>query len=308
MSLDFTSTAMITDVKRRASCPTSQSLFLNLDFCALLSSEMRGKLIPLIKRTKEDYFLSSVDYAIDGTTRVFAIPNRAIGMAIRNVEYADPNNYDENRAPRTSAGSRGQSLSYTDIGGYYLQDNDIIFESAPTRTSEVIRVYYYRRPSKIIPVSSAGKILAIDTATKTVTLDNAPTAWDTTYLFDFIKGSGGFQSLGDDKVITLVSGFDITFSATLPTGLAVGDWVAEAGESPIAQIPYDGHDLLGQLAAIKILESQGDANLIKFAQDKALVMEMDFLSLISKRVETQPKKIVSRKGLMDYSRARNNRY
>jgi hypothetical protein len=306
--LDFSSTALIADVKRRASCPTSQSLFQNTDFCAILTSEMKGKIIPLIKRVKEDYFLSSVDYDIDGVTRIFAIPPRAIGMAIRNVEWADPNSPDEARAQRTVAGAQGQTLNYVDVGGYYIKDNDIVFSEAPVNISDKLRVYYYRRPSKIVATSAAGKITAIDTVTKVVTLDNAPTAWDTSYLFDFIKGTGGFQSLGDDKAITLVSGFELTFTNALPTGLAVGDWVAEAGESPLAQIPYDGHDLLAQLAAIKILESQGDPNLIKFAQDKATEMQGDFLTLITKRVETQPKKIVSRKGLMDYQRARNNRY
>jgi hypothetical protein len=308
MSLDFSSTALIADVKRRAMAPTSQSLFQNTDFCAILTSEMKSKLIPLIKKVKEDFFLSSKDFSIDGTTRSFAIPDRAIGMAIRNVEYADPNNNDEQRAPRTTQGNRGTSPYWADIGGYYLQDNDIVFDEAPTDTSMVIRVYYYRRPSKLVRTSDAGKITAINTLTKTVTLDNVPTAWTTSYLFDFTKGKGGFQSLGDDKVITAINGFDVTFSATLPTSLAVGDWVAEAGESPIAQIPYDGHDLLAQLAAIKVLEGQGDPNLIKFAQDKAMIMEADFLAVISKRVETQPKKIVSRRGLMDYQRSNNNRY
>ena len=303
MSVDYSSTALIANVKRRCSTPTSQSLFANTDFCALMSDEMKDILVPLIMSAKEDYFLTYKDYSIDGSTTTFAIPDRAIGQKVRNIDFYDATAVSFYEPTRTDLNALGTPIQWTDVGGYYIQDNDVIFTTAPTDTSKYVRMYYFRRPNNIIKTTLCGQITAINTGTKVVTLDNAPTTWTTSTTFDFIKGRGGFQSLGDDKVITAVSGFDLTFSATLPTGLAVGDWVAEAGESPIPQIPYEGHNCIAQLAAVKVLEALSDANMIKQADAKAQAMLAKFLSVIKDRVDGQTKKIVSRRGIFTHLRA-----
>ena len=78
-----------------------------------------------------------------------------------------------------------------------------------------------------------------------------------------------FQSLGDDLAITAMpDSSSLTFTETLPTDLAVGDYVALAGKSPIAQIPYEAHHLLAQLGAIKVNEALGDMQGMQMAQSK----------------------------------------
>ena len=99
-----------------------------------------------------------------------------------------------------------------------------------------------------------------------------------------------------------IAGFDVTLS-TLPDGIAVGDYVSESGKSPIPQIPYEGHHLLAQLVAIKVLEALGDAKGMQLAMSKYDSMLKNFIKLITERVDSSPKKIISR-GSIFKSRSR----
>lgn len=308
MSVDYSSDALIANVKRRAMTPTSQGLYENTDFCALLTDEMQSYIVPLIIGVKEDYFLNYKDYAIDGETKSFEIPDRAIGETLEGVEFFNSGSNTHGNPSRQDMLGLGSPLNFVDCGGYFIRDNHVVFNEAPTNTQDVLRMHFPRRPSNIVPTNQAGRVTGIDTVTKTVSLSYAPTTWTTSTLFDFIRGKGGFTTLGDDKSVTAINGFDLTFTDDLPAGLAIGDWVSENGESPVAQIPYEAHHLLCQAVAIKLQEGMSDANMIKFAEEKLKKLETAFLKVIKSRVATQPKKIVNRKGIFAYTQARNNRY
>ena len=89
----------------------------------------------------------------------------------------------------------------------------------------------------------------------------------------------------------------------LPDDLAVGDWVAETGFSPIPQIPFEAHKLLEQRVVIKILEGLKDQTGMKMAEDGYEAMVEKFTQLVTPRVDGAPQKLVSRRGLRAYARS-----
>tara|TARA_R100000781_G_scaffold6971_3_gene6878 strand:- start:402 stop:1325 length:924 start_codon:yes stop_codon:yes gene_type:complete len=300
MEVDYTITSLIASVKRRCSVPTAQSLFQNTDFASLLSEEMQSIIVPLIMSEQEGYFIHSKDMTIDGSTKEFRIPDRAIGGKLKDVGFYNSNSDTLNLRPRLSledyGNRRGNFLH--DLTGYWLKDNKIVFNPAPTDTGDTVRVYYYRRPSNLVQLSETGKITAIDTDTKVVTIDTVQSSWTTANTFDFIRGRGMFQSLGDDLAITAMpDSSSLTFTDTLPTDLAVGDYVALSGKSPIAQIPYEAHHLLAQLGAIKVNEALGDMQGLQMAQSKYDVLVNAMLRSINNRVDGSPRKVVNRNGI-----------
>jgi len=300
MEVDYTITSLIASVKRRCSVPTAQSLFQNTDFAKLLSEEMQSIIVPIIMSEQEDYFIHYKDMTIDGTTKEFRIPDRAIGGKLKDVGFYNSAGDTLNLRPRLSIDDYGNRRGnfVHDLTGYYLRDNKIVFKPAPNNTGETLRVYYYRRPSNLVQLSESGKITAIDTDTKVVTIDTVQSSWTTANTFDLIRGRGMFQSLGDDLAITAMpDSSSLTFTETLPTDLAVGDYVALAGKSPIAQIPYEAHHLLAQLGAIKVNEALGDMQGMQMAQSKYDVLVNAMIRSINNRVDGSPRKVTNRNGI-----------
>ena len=298
MDIDYTITSLIKSVKRRCSVPTAQSLFQNTDFASLLSEEMQSMIVPVIMAEHQDYFVHTKDYTIDGSTKEFRIPDRAVGGKLRDVGFYNSNSDTLDLRPRLEIedyGNRRGNFVH-DLGGYYLQDNKIIFNPAPSNSGDSLRVYYYRRPSNLVQLSESGKITNIDGLT--VTIDTVQSSWTTSNTFDFTRGKGMFQSLGDDLSISaLPTTSSLTFSDTLPTDLAVGDYVSLAGTSPIAQIPYESHHVLAQLGAIKINEALGDMQGMQMAESKYKQLLDNMIKSINSRVDGSPKKVANRNGI-----------
>lgn len=297
MAIDFTTTELIASVKRRASIPTSQALMLPADFVAFLSEEMHSVLIPAIHAVREEYFVTSKDDVLVADQAAYAIPTRAVGNMLRDVVLVDSGG-SEIELPRLDPEFLKQENSFTDPdhAGFYLKDASVILVPTPVNVNGLsLRQKYERRPNNLCQKSAAVKITAINTVTKVVTVTNMPTAFTASLTYDVINGNPPFNTIADDQVVTLIAGFDMTFSA-LPTGLAVGQWIAESMYSPIPQLPYEGHLVLAQLCAAKILEGMTDHPGLDDARTKAGEMLRSFLDIINPRVQGATKKIVNRSG------------
>jgi hypothetical protein len=302
MAIDYTSTELLNDVKQRAGVPTTQNLFTESKFVRFLANKIISDLQPLIMSAREDFFVERQDTTITAATEAtnkYPIPSRAIGMKLKDVKLVDPND-DENETDLPHLNSIDRSARsvgrYNSLFGHWIEANNVRLFLKGSYTGHKLRLYYFRRPNRLVPTNEAGKITAINTGTNVVTLDNAPSSWTASTTFDVIEGKPGFKSLQDDQTITLISGFDLTFSS-LPTDMVVGDYVAESGESPIPQIPYDAFPLLSQIGAIKVLGALTDKSGVELALEDFARMRKDFLTLVSPRVDDKPRKAVSRSGL-----------
>lgn len=284
----------LTLVKATANIPTSQSTFTDEEILAFASDEMRNKITPLILSTREEYLVYEKDISLVASQKAYSIPNRAIGMKLREVQFLDSNSniYNLSRIDIENI----SSLDNTGTGtpkGFYLRGNKVILYPTPSSSEGSLRLTYFRRPSKLIGTSLASQISAINTGTNVVTVSSlSDTNITTNAKIDFISQTPFYDSLGDDYTISTISSLDITFSS-LPDDLAVGDYVCFADNSAFIQIPEELTGLLVARTVLRIFESQGDAESAKNISYRIKDLQEDILDVLTPRVEGEPKKVNS---------------
>lgn len=297
----YTVDNLINSLKLRGLPPSSQNTFTSAEFAQILSEELQTNIVPVLDSVSEEYFVANYDVAYSSSTSVYAIPPRAVGGKLRDVVFVDSSG-NEVLIPRLrpeDLKARTTFIRYQPSPwGYYLRDNSVVL-SLGTATGAAayptLRMKYIRRPG-ILTLSTAGKAGQVSNiAGSVVTISYADPSWTTATTFDAISNVPNFVSKGDDLAISNIAGFDLTFSS-VPSTLAVGDWIAESMYSPIPQIPVEGHFLLAQYGVCKVLEAFNDPGLPN-AYAKAEAMKKQFLEIITPRTEGSPIKLVSRGGI-----------
>lgn len=309
-AVDFTSTALLASIKRRAIIPDSQILYTDSDLLAIASEELRSTIAPLLMKVREEYMVTDYDQTIVSTQTAYRIPTRAIGQKLHDAVLLNPDG-NEISMPRADPSQlkkqwmAGAYLAYANRTKFYFKDDQVILfpDASAIANSFSLRMKYYRRPNNLIATTDAAQITVIDATNKILTFASIPSTWTTSDVFDILKGTPSFRSWGDDLVITGITSTTMTFSAAFASGLAVGDWVARAGVSPVPQIPYEVHDLLAQRSACKVLEGLADQNGLASAERVYDEMIGNFLSMVSPRADDSPKRIVRSNSLWGGSRS-----
>lgn len=300
MAIDYTTTELVKSLKRRASMPTSQSTFTPADLVALMNDEMFSVLLPRMKDVREEYFVTQEDLDLVVGQADYTIPTRAAGNALRDVVFVNAAGV-ESPCPRLAPEDIKETSSVffgTALVGHILKAGKVVIVPTPTAvaTGDAVRLKFERRPNNLCLESVSATILSIDTLTRQVTISNQPSAWTAAMDFDVIAPDSPFSPIADDQGISAIGSSIMTFDS-LPDDLAVGQWIAQAGESPIPQLPYEAHHILAQLGAVKALEILGKASEVKTARESAGEMLRFFVGLITPRNDGSQKKLVSRNTL-----------
>lgn len=293
--IDYTTTALIASVKRKATLPNSQQLFKDADILAVATEEMQTDTVPLLMAVREDYLVAKYDQSIDTTVSTYALHRNAIGGKLRDLVLLDSNSREVSLPRLNPDELKKQSSPWLNLRGFYFEGNNIIiYPDTSALGAFTMRQKFFRRPNDLVPVTDAGQITAINRTTKKLTLANCPSTWAITDTFDIIKGTPGFDALGEGLAITAVDATTkiLTFSATLPTTVAVNDWVALSSFSPIPQLPFEAHNLLYQRTVIKILEALGDNMGLQAAADVYKDMRGKFEVMVAPRADGSPKRFV----------------
>jgi hypothetical protein len=291
--------ALIQNIKRRCTVPTSQLTFTDDDFSLLANDELQGELVPLIMSTREEYFVDfyEVNAPSDG---IIHFPGNTVGIKIRSVCYVQ-----QTRPlllinlPRIDldvvAGLGWQN--YTTIAGFYIQGNDLcIYPGNSVPQNTVIRIYYYKRSLVLASPLTYTQITAIDSNTNTVTVGRIPKGWTTGTQVNTISQSPNFKITNDLATVVTASFPTITLDSV--EGMEVGDYICEYGYTAIPQIPVEAHAYLAQITAAKCLESLGDRDGMKAALDKAETLKTGLLTMMSQRVDGSVKKVMAPRGGM----------
>ena len=266
-------TELISALKIKGSFPTADDLFSNADYLVLFNMQMQLEIIPTMLLLSEEYFLLSKDYTIAlGST--YRLPSRSVGAKLRDVQYVDAAG---NSNPVTRLFEEDRNLNAT---GFYLLRNSV--ELSADFTGNTLRLKYFSRPNKLVLTSACGQVSSIDSATQ-VTVSSLPTSMSTGVLCDFVQNNNPYDLLTYDSAITGVSGSSVTFTS-LPDGLAVGDWLCLASESPVPMIPEEMHPVLIQAALVSALAAKKDKAL-DFEAPLLERVKQDAIRMLDPRVE-----------------------
>ena len=223
-----TANDLMADVKRNCNVPTSQITFQNTDFYALADNSIRSKLVPLIIKTMEEFYVYPINYAIATGQIAYPIPPRAVNMMVRSVQIissSDPDtrvNLERLNIEDLYAGISGNARFLVKKNGFYLEGNNVVLYPTPVQNLDILRLNYYIRPGQLVDISSCAQVQSINTSTNVVTCVSVPSTFTNATLYDLVKANPGYDYTAIDQPVTTVNGNLITFTNALPAGPLIG--------------------------------------------------------------------------------------
>lgn len=303
MSLRFLTEDLVDSVKRRSLVPVSQTTFQDSDIIALANEELAITIVPDIQAVREDLFLTYKAYTTVANQTDYRTPERAIGSALKSIRYgADTNTMWE--LPRIPV-NRNMDESLTGLPvSFFLKGDYVSLRPIPTGSGR-LEMWYYMRPSELVPTTEVAKITAISDlgSTLSLTVDTDLTGVLSTITpADFVNTtSPAIYKALDVTPVSVASGTivvnesDVTANGSVQ--IAVGDSIALAKTINTPMIPQEFHPVLAQAAACRLLEALGDLNKLQAAMAKLGEMRSQAIKLISNRVETAVEYFNSQYGL-----------
>jgi hypothetical protein len=279
--MNFNSSGLIKQIKRRALVPTSQSLFTDNELIDIINEELQNRIIPYVMNVREDYFLSYIDVNTSGQLLTeYTIPSDSIGGKIHQINIITNNDNDINSIlPRITVGQIINGLS-----GYYIEGNKIKFY--PALRQDKIRIYYFKRPAEVVNLLDTATIDIVNPTN--IECISIPTSIDTGTEIDIISSIQPWDKVAT-KTVLLKTSQILDLDNT--NDIFVGYFVAKKGQSPFAQISQDIIPLLTQACVVRVMEAMNDQAGFQNAMMTYSQMESDNRNLISPRVTNQPKKI-----------------
>lgn len=289
----MTSDELIAAVKRKIAIPINQRTFSEADILAFANEEMMISQVPDIMMFHEEYFVFSEDVALVANKSRYPIPERAMGMKLRDVFYVDTNGnlFEMTRInPDDKAYWQRESATINLMQKYYIEGNDIVLApaniSSPTGS---LRFSYMIRPNQLV----ANERAAIsESFYKKVTVVNASLAANDT--LDIGDLTFTAKASGAGALEFNIAGTSILTATNLVNAINTdGTYTASSGGTAVVSIFYtDLDDEFESSSAGMVVGSQTG---IQFTDDLPahLVagLKVDFLQtkpghkLLSKDVE-----------------------
>lgn len=308
MARKYTTTNLINSIKTRVFIPSNQDVFTDANLLRLADEELQTTIVPMMMDVQEEYFVTSKTYALDGSTTSFTLPERAIGLKLKDVTILTSSGNERSLAQYSledsHEGRSPNATSYGQTDGFYLEGNKIKLMSTYS-ASETLKVYYFKRPNSLIDVDDAATITSFDTSARSVTVSALPSTFAVGEDADLVGARSPYDNKGTDLEISTVNGTTVTFTEDLPSDLRVGDYLCLAGEAPVVQVPTELFPVLSQLICVKVTEALGDQSGRNMAQAKLEEMSINAIQLISPRVEGERKIVTSKFNIVNYI-ARND--
>jgi hypothetical protein len=305
----FNSSDLITSIKARAAIPLAQSSFSEDDLLNFATEELNLKILPSVLSVREEFYVTEASVPMVSNQSNYKIPYRAVGGKVRFVYLMQSNTQAKPLAqlPMESlVDYKASSFAYQESGFYLQNDEIIILPPISGIVSASLKFKYYLRPNAIVALSRGALITDINTGTGVITVASVPSNISVTSQVDFIGTTGNFKTKGFDITANVVNTVSKTITvdpASIPSDLAVGDYMCSAGESVIPQIPSELHVMLAQAVACRVLEAIGDTTGLANANAKLAEMEQKLLNVIDNRVEAPGRKVSNRNSFF-----RNNRF
>ena len=277
----WTTSDLVTDILLLSHAPTGNNTFTSTKILRLATLELQTSVMKQILATRGGYYLDYEDYPIVDSG-LYVIPSKAIAGALVNVELVQTpsiipvNLIDESEQLSTNSPT---STSY----GFFMKGNFV--QILPTPNIGVARLWYTGRTSDLILTSAACQVTAVSAAV--VSVSSIPSTIIVGSSVDACGDQPPFNILGT-RTITDITGTDITLDAEVDD-LAIGDWIALEGQTPVPQVPVEYRLILAQRVVCKIYELQGYLDKLSAAKKVLKEYEEYTANLITPRVKSQTK-------------------
>jgi hypothetical protein len=291
-----TTDRLLAGLKRRVIIPSSQPLMSDSDMLALADDVIASTMVPMLKSTRQDFFVTSTRTDLVAATSSYSIPYRAAGRTVRDLKRVDSagSKLDLNLIASEDEHLFAQT---GDPHSFYFKGDKIILVPTPDSADYDLEIWYELMPSSLVETTSAS---LVSTATTTVvTVDQVPSGITNGVTVDFIQGRSGNTILSMDVTVQGATSTTITFaSGEVPTSLGSGDYVALSQQTPVIMLPDECYPLLETLTSMRILEAIGDFEGADRLKDQAKDERKDLLKMLEPRITGESTKIINRNGLL----------
>lgn len=268
MAQSFTTTALLSSIRRRAMLPgSSTETFTDADLLAIATEELQTDILELWLSVREENAVREITQSITSGTASYNVPERAAAETLRQLQVLSGSDYvDLFRIEPEDVEDYGSSTTGSPTH-YYFRDNAVVLVPSPS-ASGTLKFVYHRRPSALVATSAVATISSIDSGRTVITTTaTIPTTHVSGITVDVVDEKPGFRAIVQDYTTTATtSGTTITVTTALPSSVAAGDYVCLSGESPVPQVPPELHPLLAQRTAMKALEAMGDSHMVQAGQ------------------------------------------
>ena len=302
------SSRLVESIRNAAMIPDDRHTYTDEVLLDIANQEIDVSLLAILMSLNEEHMVTSVDIPYDGQQRV-KIPYRAVANKLRDVSLLQGDRvYELSRISLEEVSDYDAGFSTDYLQVFYVEGDEIVLLGATN--AETIRMHYYLRPNVLVEVDRCGKIFDIDEATGTVQLYDFPKDFSNIPEMDFVQGRTPNKILNYDILPVSVDSNTRTVvfnPEDLPKSLRKGDYLCNAGETPVPNLPTEMHPLLAQYAAIYILEGLGDTQGLANANNKLERIEMSLQTILNDRIEGSPQKINARHSTLVQTGIRNGR-
>jgi hypothetical protein len=251
--MPYLTSDLLASVRRRTFAPTGQNTFTNTDILAFGDEELSSLVIPALVELREEYFLTFSDQSITAGVNAYAVPNRAIGMAVREIKLVDSSGGYTDIPQITPESLRDDTTGSPE--GFYMRDNSIILWPRPAASVGTLRIFFLRQHSKLVETSSAAVISSLSNGNLTANVNAVPSTFAVGDTYDIIKSTGGQEIINTDLSVTNLGTSSIDFTNALASTTQAGWYIAEAGETPLISLPPEYRHALAQAVAVRMLKS-----------------------------------------------------
>ncbi len=260
----------------------------------LVDDEITGTLWPQLHASQGDWHLATRNYTLTPGVARYRLPSKVWGP-LKELLYVDAGGeardlvvmgiHELGRLPQNARPSTGSPFFI------YVDGDHFGLWPTPTSSDYTVRVIYYREPNALTLEANARRITALlDDEGGEFTLSTTTSDFDNVDL-DFIGDGNGHQCVADDRRSVSVTATTLTMDSKV-TEAAVGDWVAQSGFTPVAQIPNHMVPQLCDVVAAACANSNGDDKSFARNLGRAREREQRGTPTIDPRVEAEPVYVV----------------
>lgn len=171
----YTSDDLVEAVQRKIAMPLSQQTFLYDDILKFANEEMYISQVPSVLQFHQEYFVLPVSVPLEPDKSRYAIPDRAIGLRMRDVMYKDTqgNLFEMTRIDAADKAFYQRNVgANTSIHKFYIEGNEVILLPQVIGQVQGSLVFFiFLRPNQLVSNNRAAVCQSITPKVSQVNLN-----------------------------------------------------------------------------------------------------------------------------------------
>ena len=231
-----------------------------LNFANLIQQNLAAEILA----AREEYLIFQDSVPVSASVATLRIPYRALNGVVRHLWFEDsavPTNRWRLWAKEIENIEDYSTTVTGNPDSFYVMGSNIVLLPLPVAAG-TLQINYPFRPNQLVDSTTCTTVSTVTQTTRTsMTVPNVPTNFVSGGTYDIIDNLSGNGIIYYDQT-AFISGNLMTFSNSLPN-IAVGQWVAQANQSPVPMLPEEAHPLLLESTIMRIEIIRGNAQRIK---------------------------------------------